>query len=171
MAAHDLRYPVGRLNVVAPATDQLRRAAIDIIATTPAHMRAALNGLSDAQLDTPYRPDGWTVRQVVHHVPDSHVHAYTRLKFALTEDAPTIKPYNEQTWAELADSRMPIEPSLRLLEGIHARMVTLFLALGSGDWSRTFNHPEYPDAPRTLDWLVQSYAWHSRHHVAHITSL
>ena len=99
------------------------------------------------------------------------MHAYIRLKLALTEDEPTIKPYNEQTWAELADSRMPIDVSLGLLDGVHARMVTLFRGMRSDDWARTFIHPEYPEAPRTLDWLVQGYAWHSRHHLAHITSL
>jgi len=167
---NDLRYPIGKLELV-PATDEVRRGAIEHIAALPSFMRAAVNGLIDAQLDTPYRPGGWTVRQVVHHVPDSHMHAYIRLKLALTEDAPTIKPYNEQTWAELADSRMPIEVSLGLLDGVHARMVSLFRGMRSGDWARTFNHPEYPEAPRTLDWLVQGYAWHSRHHLAHITSL
>jgi hypothetical protein len=167
----DLRYPIGPLDVIAPAADEVRRAAIEVIASTPSLMRVAVRGLSDAQLDTPYRPGGWTVRQVVHHVPDSHMHAYIRLKLALTEDAPTIKPYNEQTWAALADSRMPIEVSLGLLDGVHARMVTLFRTMTPEDWIRTFNHPEYPEAPRTLDWLVQGYAWHSRHHLAHITSL
>jgi hypothetical protein len=167
----DLRYPIGPLAAVAPASADVRLAAIANLVAAPLSMRAAVSGLSDAQLDTPYRPGGWTVRQVVHHVPDSHMHAYIRLKFALTGDAPTIKPFNEQTWAELADSRMPIELSLGLLDGIHARMVTLFRALASDDWARTFHHPEYPDAPRTLDWLAQGYAWHSRHHIAHITSL
>ena len=167
----DLRYPIGKLEVVVPATDDIRREAIEAIAATPALMRTAVSGLSDRQLDTPYRPGGWTVRQVVHHVPDSHMHAYIRLKLALTEDGPTIKPYNEQTWAALADSRMPIEVSLGLLDGIHARWVTLLRAVKPEEWARTFNHPEYPEAPRTLDWSVQGYAWHSRHHVAHITSL
>lgn len=167
----DLRYPVGRFTLVAPSTDDVRRAALEDIAALPARMREAVDGLSDAQLDTPYRPGGWTVRQVVHHVPDSHMHAYIRLKLALTEDTPSIKPYDEKTWAELADSRMPIEVSLGLLDGIHARMVALFRVMKPADWARTFNHPEYPDGPLTIDWILQGYAWHSRHHVAHITSL
>jgi hypothetical protein len=167
----DLRYPIGPLAVIAPATDDVRRAAIEDLASAPLSMRTAVSGLTDAQLDAPYRPGGWTVRQLVHHVPDSHMHAYIRLKFALTEDAPTIKPYNEQTWAELADSQLPIEVSLGILDGIHARMVSLLRALAPDDWARIFHHPEYPDAPRTLDWLAQGYAWHARHHIAHITAL
>jgi hypothetical protein len=159
------------MKVVAPSTDAVRRAALEHIAALPARMREAVDGLTDAQLDTPYRTDGWTVRQVVHHVPDSHMHAYIRLKLALTEDRPTIKPYDEKTWAELADSRMPIEVSLSLLNGIHARWVAICQAMKPEDAARTFNHPEYPDGPLTVDWLLQAYAWHSRHHVAHITSL
>jgi hypothetical protein len=153
------------------ANDQMRRAAIDEIAALPGRMREAVAGLGDIQLDTPYRPGGWTVRQVVHHVPDSHVHAYIRLKLALTEDSPTIKPYDEKTWAQLADSRLPVEVSLTLLDSVHARWVALCRDLKASDWARTFNHPEYPEGPRTIDWLVQVYAWHSNHHLAHITSL
>ena len=154
-----------------PATDEVRRSALEDIAALPARMRAAVDGLSDAQLDTRYRPGGWTIRQVVHHVPDSHVHAYIRLKLALTEHAPTIKPYDEKAWADLADSLMPVEVSLRLLDSVHARWVALFHVMNPEDFARTSNHPEYPEGPRTLDWLFQAYAWHSRHHVAHITSL
>jgi hypothetical protein len=153
------------------ANDQMRRSAIEEIAALPRRMREAVAGLGDIQLDTPYRPGGWTVRQVVHHVPDSHLHAYIRLKLALTEDAPTIKPYDEKTWAMLADSRLPVEISLTLLDSIHARWVALCRDLKASDWARTFNHPEYPEGPRTIDWLVQVYAWHSNHHLAHITSL
>jgi hypothetical protein len=167
----DLRYPIGLLTVLLPSTDAVRRAALEDIAGLPARMRAAVDGLSDTQLDTPYRPGGWTVRQVVHHVPDSHMNAYIRMKLALTENTPTIKPYDEKTWAELADSRMPIEVSLGLLDGIHARWVALLRVMKPDDWARTFNHPEYSDGPLTVDWLLQGYAWHSRHHVAHITSL
>lgn len=159
------------MKAVASSTDEMRSAALEHIAALPARMREAVDGLTDAQLDTPYRPGGWTVRQVVHHVPDSHMHAYIRLKLALTEDTPTIKPYDEKTWAELADSRLPIENSLGLLDAVHARWVTLFRAMKPADFARTFHHPEYPDGPRTLDWLHQAYAWHSRHHVAHINSL
>jgi hypothetical protein len=156
---------------VMSANDQMRRSAIDEIAALPKRMREAVSGLTDAQLDTPYRPGGWTVRQVVHHVPDSHVNAYIRLKLALTEEAPTIKPYDEKTWAMLADSRLPVEISLTLLDSVHARWVALCRDLNASDWARTFNHPEYPEGPRTIDWLVQVYAWHSNHHLAHITSL
>jgi hypothetical protein len=167
----DLRYPIGRFAYVTPVTDLMRRAAIDDIAALPARMREATAGLDASQLDTPYRPDGWTVRQVVHHVPDSHVNAYIRLKLALTEEAPTITPYDEKAWARLADARMPVEVSLSLLDSIHARWVVLCRDLKPSDWGRTFSHPAYPEGPRTIDWLVQLYAWHSKHHVAHITSL
>lgn len=167
----DLRYPIGRFQEVAPATDDIRRAALDELSALPARMRAAVGGLSATQLDTPYRPGGWTVRQVVHHVPDSHLNAYVRLKLTLTEDTPTIKPYDERAWAALDDARMPIDVSLALLDAVHARWVTILRGLKPADFSRGFHHPEYPEGPRTLDWLVQAYAWHSRHHVAHITSL
>lgn len=167
----ELQYPIGRFTAVTPITDAMRRTAVDDIAALPARMRKAVDGLTDAQLDRPYRPGGWTVRQVVHHVPDSHVNAYIRLKLALTEHAPTIKPYDEKEWAKLADARMPIEVSLVLLEGVHARWAVLCGDLKPSDWSRTFIHPEYPEGPRTIDWLVQIYAWHSNHHLAHITSL
>jgi hypothetical protein len=167
----DLRYPIGRFKEVTPATDAIRAAALDELEGLPARMRAAVAGLSDAQLDTPYRPEGWTVRQVVHHVPDSHLNAYIRTKLALTEDTPTIKPYDESAWARLADSRMPIDVSLGLLETVHARWVALYRDMKPEHLARTFRHPEYPERPLTIEWLLQQYAWHSRHHVAHITSL
>lgn len=167
----DLAYPIGPFAPAARSTDAVRRAAVEDIAALPAKMRQAVDGLSDAQLDKPYRPGGWTVRQVVHHVADSHMNAYIRMKLALTEQTPTIKLYDEKVWAELADSRMPLDVSLRLLEALHARWVAVCRAMKPGDWARTFNHPEHPDGPRTVDWLLQVYAWHSRHHVARITSL
>ena len=167
----DLQYPIGRFTLAAPITDAIRQTAVQEIAALPARMRQAVAGLSDAQLDTPYRPGGWSVRQVVHHVPDSHLNAYIRLKLALTESAPTITPYDEKAWAVLADTRLPVGVSLALLESVHARWVALCHALQPGDWTRTFIHPEYPEGPRTIDWLVQIYAWHSNHHLAHITSL
>ena len=148
----------------------MREPAIVMIEALPRGMRAAVAGLSDRQLDTQYRSGSWTVRQVVHHVVDSHVNAYIRLKFALTEDAPTVKPYNEKTWAGLPDSRLAVQVSLGILDGIHARWAALGRALAPEQWGRTFHHPEY-EGPRTIDWLFQSYAWHSRHHVAHITEL
>lgn len=167
----DLRYPLGQLTLVAPSTDAVRRTAVEDIAALPTRMRAAVDGLSDAQLDRPYRPGGWTVRQVVHHVADSHMNAYIRMKLALTERTPTIRLYDEKAWAELDDSRMPIDVSLRLLEAVHARWISMCHVMKPEDSARTFNHPEYPDGPRTIDWHLQVYAWHSRHHVAHINSL
>lgn len=140
------------------------------IAETPAHLRASISGLSDVQLDTPYRPEGWTVRQVIHHVPDSHLNSYTRFKLALTEDEPTIKPYAEDRWAELTDGKSgPVEVSLRLLECLHSRWVTLLQSMTESDWKRSFRHPDL--GLRRLDQNVALYAWHGRHHVAHITSL
>ena len=166
----DLRYPVGEFNPPAIITPEMRRPAIDAIAALPAKMRDAVQGLSDSQLDTPYRPGGWTVRQVVHHVADSHMNAYIRMKLALTEDNPAIKPYDEDAWAPLADSALPIEISLKLLDALHARWTALYRSLASGQFARSFLHPEL-DGPQTLDRQLQMYAWHSRHHVAHITRL
>lgn len=141
------------------------------IAAAPARMREAVAGLSDAQLDTPYREGGWTVRQVVHHVPDSHLNAYCRHKLALTEEQPTIRPYDESLWAKLDDSRTtPIDVSLTLLESLHARWMELFRSMKPDDFRRTLRHPEH-EGILTLDWMVAMYSWHSRHHVGHITSL
>jgi DinB superfamily len=166
----DLRYPIGKFQRIEELTDTQRRGFIDAIAEAPAKLRSAIAGLNDRQLDTPYRPGGWTVRQVVHHVPDSHLNAYVRLKLALTETEPTIKTYEEARWAELGDvSATPIETSLALLENLHKRWVALLRSLAPGDWSRTFRHPEWGRA--TVDFLLAHYAWHGRHHVAHITSL
>ena len=145
-------------------------AFVDQIAETPARMRAAVARLNDAQLDTPYRPGGWTVRQVVHHVPDSHMNSYVRFRLALTEDAPVIKPYEEARWAELHDARtLPVEPSLELLESLHARWVPLLRSLNEADWKRIFRHPEMGLV--RLEQNAALYAWHGRHHVAHITKL
>lgn len=167
----DLRYPVGPFQRKDELKPDERRAMIDIIAAAPARMREAVAGLSEERLDTPYRDGGWTVRQVVHHVPDSHLNAYCRLKLALTESEPTIRPYDEALWAELDDSRStPLEVSLTLLESLHARWVGLLRSMKDEDFRRTFRHPDHQGTP-TLDWLVAMYAWHSRHHVAHITSL
>ncbi len=165
----DLRYPIGKLERKSQLTPDERRAAIDALAATPAQLRAAVRGLSDAQLDTPYRPEGWTVRQVVHHVADSHMNAYTRFRLALTEDSPTIKPYDERAWANLADSALPVDVSLDLLERLHARLVHLLRTLKDADFRRTLNHPE--NGPMTLDAVLATYAWHGRHHTAHVTSL
>jgi hypothetical protein len=165
----DLRYPIGPFKLDGTPTDDDVRRSIDEIAEAPAKLRAAVEGLSAQQLDTPYRPDGWTVRQVVHHVPDSHLNSYCRFKLALTEDEPTIKPYREERWAELADSRAPIEVSLTLLESLHQRWVSLLKSLEPADFSRGFRHPEI--GVITLAQNVCLYAWHGRHHTAHVTSV
>jgi uncharacterized damage-inducible protein DinB len=166
----DPRYPVGKYSPPKEVTLELRKLAIDEIAAAPAKLRAALQGLNDAQLDTPYREGGWTLRQVAHHVPDSHLNAYIRLRLALTENEPTIKPYDEAAWAKLEDAEhSPIEVSLRLLEPLHDRWVRLLRTMKAEDFARTFVHPEH--GARTLDWLLFLYAWHGRHHTAHITEL
>jgi len=149
---------------------QERASFIEQIAEAPARLRAAVAGLNDAQLDTPYRPGGWSVRQLAHHVPDSHMNSYVRFRLALTEDTPVIKPYEEARWAELHDARtMPIEPSLALLESLHARWVPLLGSLSESDWARGFRHPELGVV--RLEQNAALYAWHGRHHVAHITRL
>jgi uncharacterized damage-inducible protein DinB len=146
------------------------REAIKQIAQTPQWLRSAVQGLSDPQLDTVYRPRGWTVRQVVHHVADSHMNAYIRIRLALTEDNPTIKPYNEKTWAELPDARSyPVAVSLELVETMHSRLVALLECIPESDFGRTFIHPER--GPMRLDATLALYAWHGRHHAAHITGL
>lgn len=165
----DPRYPIGNFEMPAAITPQRRQQAMDEIASAPAKMRAAVKGLNDAQLDTPYREGGWTIRQVVHHVPDSHVNALIRLKLALTEDKPTIKPYNETAWAELADAKMPIEASQTLLDSVHARWDRIWRSLKPEDFARKLVHPEHGE--RTVDWLLFLYEWHGKHHAAHITEL
>jgi hypothetical protein len=164
-----LSYPIGKYDVRAPVDPSARGPAIEDIAALPARMRDAVAGLDEAQLDTPYRPGGWTVRTLVHHVADSHMNAYVRLKLALTEDAPTIKPYRQDAWAGLPDSRLPVEPSLAILDGVHARWTALGRALQPDEFLRTLTHPEL--GMMTVDALLQLYAWHSRHHVAHIVAL
>jgi hypothetical protein len=166
----DLRYPIGKFKFDGPPTPEQRQEQLNQIEQTPAYMRAAVKGLSDQQLDTPYRPEGWTVRQVMHHVPDSHLNAYIRFKLALTEDDPTIKPYAEDCWAQLADTwATPVEVSLAMLDSLHDRWVRLLRSLQPEDWKRTFRHPELGSV--SLEKNLALYAWHGRHHVAHITSL
>jgi hypothetical protein len=165
----DLRYPVGEFTMPATVTAAMRAEAIAAIAELPAKMRRAVHGLSDAQLDTPYRPGGWTVRQVVHHVPDSHMNAFVRLKLALTEDNPTVKPYDEKAFASLPDQLLPIDPSLAILDGLHARWVAVLRALTPHQFLRPLYHPEI--GAITVDYLAHTYGWHSRHHVAHIMRL
>ena len=166
----DPRYPIGKLEMPAQVSQARRQQAMDEIASTPAKLRAAVKGLNDAQLDTPYREGGWTVRQVVHHVPDSHLNAYVRLKLALTEENPTIKPYDEAAWANLADSKStPIEVSLTLMDSVHDRWVRILRSMKPEQFARKLVHPD--NGERSVDWLLFLYEWHGKHHTAHITEL
>lgn len=166
----DPRYPIGKYEMPGQVTPESRAGAILEIAATPGRVRGAVSGLNDAQLDTPYREGGWTVRQVVHHLPDSHMNAYVRWRLALTETEPTIKPYEESAWARLEDAaHAPVEVSLKLLEAMHERWVRLLHSVKAEEYARTFRHPEH--GVRTLDWMLFLYAWHGKHHVAHITEL
>jgi hypothetical protein len=167
----ELRYPVGKFDFDAPVNEADYPKLIAVVAETPVALRSAVAGLTRDQLETRYRPGGWTVKQVVHHVPDSHLNAYTRFKLALTEDEPTIKPYDEAAWAELADSRqVPIEVSLDLLDALHVRWVALMRSMDIDDFNRGLRHPEQGRV-LALKQMLGLYAWHGRHHVAHITSL
>src|SRR5438132_13530317 len=166
----DLRSPMWKFTFNGSASEQARNKFIDDIEQAPSRLRAAVQGLSQEQLDTPYRPGGWTVRQVVHHVPDSHLNSYIRFKLALTENEPTIKPYCEDRWAELADSELtPVEVSVNLLDSLHKRWVLLLRSLKPDEWKKTFRHPEL--GAMTLDKTLALYACHGRHHVAHVTGL
>ncbi len=166
-----LKYPTGRVSFLGHPAPKDITGWISELAALPQQMRAAVAGLTDAQLDTPYRPDGWTVRQVVHHVPDSHMNAYLRTHWALTEERPTIKPYDQAVWAELPYSRTaPIDTSLDLLEAVHARWIVVWRSLAPDQLEREYFHPE-DQRFFTLTELLQIYAWHSRHHLAHITAL
>src|SRR3954453_20220445 len=167
----DLRYPIGKAETQADLDPEQRRELISRIERTPDRLREAVAGLNAEQLDTPYRPGGWTVKQLVHHVPDSHMNAYTRFKLALTEDEPTIKPYDEAAWAELPDSRrVPVEVSLDLLDALHMRWVALLRSMEPSDFNRGLRHPEHGRV-LTLRQMLGLYAWHGRHHVGHINSL
>ena len=166
----DPRYPIGQFTFDGVTTEAQRKKFIDDIEQTPAALRAAIQGLSPQQLETPYRDGGWTVRQVIHHVPDSHMNAYIRFKLALTEDEPTIKPYMEDRWAKTHDVHStPLEVSLALLEALHDRWVRLLRSLQPADWKRIFRHPELGTV--SLEKNLAIYSWHGRHHVAHITEL
>lgn len=170
MDVPDLRYPIGKFKFPDAVSAPERFRFVEQMAEAPARMKAAVADLSDAQLDTPYRPGGWTVRQVVHHVPDSHLNSYLRSRWALTEDVPMIKSYHEDRWAELSDARAaPVEVSLALLEALHVRWLLLMLSLTSKEWKSTFRHPEL--GPVSLEQNAALYAWHGQHHVAHITGL
>ena len=167
---NDPRYPIGKFSFGGTLSHAQRNQYIDDIAKAPAALRSAIKGLSPQQMETPYRDGGWTVRQVVHHVPESHMNAYIRFKLALTEDEPTIKPYMEDRWAKLADVQStPVEVSLALLDSLHDRWVRLLRLIKPEEWKRTFRHPEMGIVP--LDKNVALYSWHGRHHVAHVTSL
>lgn len=167
----DLRYPVGRFSFPDSTTAQQISGWIDDIARAPEALRAAVHGLDDTQIEAPYRPGGWTVRQVVHHLADSHLNAYTRFKLALTEERPTIKPYDEAAWANLEDTfTVPIAVSLDLLDALHIRWVALLRSLTADQMQREFVHPEHTRSMRLAGALAM-YAWHGRHHVAHITAL
>lgn len=165
----DLRYPIGHFAPPTSSDPAIRAQAISTLRLLPGTLMAAVSGLSHAQLDTPYREGGWTVRQLVHHVADSHMNAYVRTKLALTEDWPTIKPYDEAAWARLADSTLPIDGSLSMISALHERWVALLESLSEEDFQRGYNHPE--SGRQNLAAVVALYAWHSRHHTAHITSL
>ena len=167
----DPRYPVGKFEIPKAITSDDRARYIDQIAALPGAMRQAVAGLTEQQLDTPYRDGGWTVRQVVHHVPDSHLNAYIRMKFGLTEDHPLVRPYDQDVWARTPEVvTTPIAVSLTLLEALHARWVQLLRGMSPRDFARTINHPEWK-VPYTLDLVVAHYAWHGRHHTGHITEL
>src|SRR5262245_31511158 len=169
MTTIDLSFPVGRFSGV-PVTAENKRKVLLEIAELPGRLRDAVEGLSDKQLDTPYRPEGWTVRQVVHHLADSHMHSYLRTKFALTLDQPTIMAYDENAWAVLKDAKQgPVEPSLLILEGVHSRWNQLLESLTAADWERKLVHPE--NGVLSLSKNIAIYAWHGRHHTAHITEL
>ena len=165
----DLRYPVGKFDKSFEPTPELRLEFVKIIADLPLNVARAVEGLSDEQLDTPYRPEGWTVRQTVHHIADSHLNSICRFKLALTEDVPTIRPYYEDRWAELADSKLPVDVSLKLVDGLHARLAAMLNSMSDTDFQKKLNHPE--SGEWTLDKLLGLYAWHSLHHTAHITNL
>ena len=166
----DLQYPIGKFQPPQKFSQGDRKAFIQQIEEAPAALWAAVTGLSEVQLDTPYREGGWTVRQVVHHVADSHLNAFVRFKLAMTEDQPTVKTYDQERWAELSDAKTPpVVVSLNLLDSLHKRFLALLRSMSAADFARTMNHPELGVVP--LDQYLALYAWHGRHHVAHITSL
>jgi hypothetical protein len=162
----DLRFPIGKFD---PANYSSRDENVQTLADLPAKLRAAVEGLSDEQLDTAYRPEGWTLRQTVHHIADSHINTVIRFKLALTEDTPpTIKPYHEERWAELADSKLPVDVSLAIVEGVHTRLVEVLRSLSEDEFQKEFIHPE--TGPWTIERAAALYAWHSKHHTAHIAN-
>lgn len=166
-ADEQLRYPIGRMVLPAHFDAPWRAQAIQIVADTPTKLAQAVAGMSEEQIETPYRPGGWTVRQVVHHVADSHINAYVRFKLGLTEPEPAVRNYEEAAWAELEDTRLvPVEVSLELLDALHARWVALLQAMSEADFQKTLIHPKH--GVRTLDQMLATYAWHGPHHIAHV---
>jgi uncharacterized damage-inducible protein DinB len=166
----DLRYPIGKY-IAQPFSGKLLEEWLIDTKNLPQHLENAILNLDEAQLNTPYREGGWTVKQVVHHVADSHMNAYIRFKLALTEDNPTIKPYNEAAWAEMQDTRnIPLNVSLTILHAVHTRWMEVLKHIREAEWNRTVVHPEY-QKQMTLWYLLGNYAWHGRHHTAHVTSL
>lgn len=162
----NLKFPIGKFDSTTNITFELREKLISEIAELPKLLSNSVRNLSDAQLDMPYRPEGWTLRQVVHHIADSHLNAFCRFKLALTEGFPTIRPYYEDRWARLADSRLPVEPSLKIVEGVHSRWTELLRAMSEEDFEKRLNHPETGEW--TLSKMLGLYAWHGKHHLAHI---
>jgi uncharacterized damage-inducible protein DinB len=165
----DLRFPIGNFEKISEITPEKRAELIRIIRDLPEKLAAAVEALSDAQLETPYRPDGWTIRQTVHHVADSHINSLCRFKLALTEDNPTIRPYYEDRWANLADNRLPIGASLKIIDGVHQRWTALLESLNEEDFNKTLIHPD--SGEWTVAQFLALYAWHGLHHTAHITAL
>jgi uncharacterized damage-inducible protein DinB len=164
----DPRYPVGKFHFSPFTTESDRQAAIAEIRDLPRLLKVALADLGEEKLDTPYREGGWTVRQLVHHIADSHMNGYTRFRLGLTEDKPTVKPYNEQRWAELPDSSLPVSHSVAILENLHHRWTVMLELTPAEAFPRELFHPD--NGVMTLDHVLQMYAWHGRHHVAHITN-
>jgi len=171
MSEKSPQYPIGKFHLPESVSPEDRARLIETIRAAPARLRAAASGISAAQLDTPYREGGWTIRQVIHHIPESHMNAYIRFKLALTETDPVIKPYDEAAWARLSDVAVaPIEASIVLLESLHQRWVVLMQGMSGDDWLRRYVHPEFGQS-RTLEQTLALYAWHGDHHIAHVTSV
>ena len=167
--SEDLRYPLGKFDNNVEIAPELRRKFIRTISGLPEVLESACSDLNEEQLETPYRPGGWTIRQTVHHIADSHLNAYIRFKLALTEETPTIRPYAEALWAELPDSKMPLDVSMKIIEGVHRRWTTILESMTEEDFQKRLNHPE--TGVWTLEKMLALYSWHSRHHTAHITKL
>ncbi len=167
--SEDLRYPIGKFDRNFEFTPELKHKFINDIAGLPKEIESAVENLNDAQLDTPYRPEGWTVRQTIHHIADSHLNSMVRFKLALTEDAPTIRPYYEDRWANLEDSKLPLDASLKIVDGLHSRWTTLLTSMSDADFQRKLIHPE--SGEWTLAQMLGLYSWHGRHHTAHIANL